>query len=499
MRAIYRACILSLLAAAPLALKGQDIVLLRQDAPDVEGGWGSAAVYGGYEAGGYHPAFAPESLWKAGAKAQETYHGDQTSFTGAFSFEQIEGKGMFTSMFLEPGYFPIDVLEFTPGDKTRQTYKLNGGFVTRFLDDFVFGVKADYTAANYAKRKDIRHTTYGMDFQVEPTFGMVQEEEGDRQSWSVAYIFRKRTETIDAEQVGAATDQSYYAFLDKGMRYGTYQVWDGDGIHLDEAGVGVLPVREFTHGFAEQLQTGALGFSAGLKFLWKHGTVGEKGYEWFKYRGQTYSTWFEKKWESGHSLRLDFDLENDGLKEAVLDKVSSGGITTPTIYTYNAVSDRAWVSLDLTYAIRFRQGCLKRLQTVLHGGLWDESSYLMYPYEDKTTRYNGMATVIAAFGFGPVDMNLRVNGGAGAWKDQGLQGGTDAVESVPYRLEGDWLRKMEYFSTGKLGAGLTLTYHMKAVDGLFLQAEGTWLHGFGIDLLPGADRWSSTVRIGYDF
>ena len=496
MRARYRACILSLLLVST-ALQGQDIVLLRQDGPVAGSGRGSAAVFGGYEAGGYHPAFAPESLWKAGAKAQGTHHGVSTSYTGSFSFEQIEGKGMFTSMFLEPGYFPVDVLEFTPGDKTRQTYKLSGGFVTSIVDETVFGVKADYTAANYAKRKDIRHTTYGMDFQVEPTIGVVDEDVEGGQSLSVAYVFRKRTETIDAEQVGAATDQSYYAFLDKGMRYGTWQVWDGDGIHLDEAGVGVFPVREFTHGIASQFHTGRL--VGGLKFLWKFGTVGEKGYDWFKYRGRSYTTWFEKIWESGRSLRLDFDLEEDQLREAVLDKVSSGGITTPTVYTYNAVSGRAWASLDLTYAVRFRTGCLKRLQAVLHGGFWAEDSYLMYPYEDETERFNGMATIVAAFGFGPVDLNLRVNGGAGTWKDQGLQGGTDAVESVPYRLEGDWLRKMEYFSTGKLGAGLTLTYHMKAVQGLFLQAEGTWLHGFGIDLLPGADRWSSTVRIGYDF
>ena len=495
MRARYRAFILSLLLV-PTALLGQDVVLLRQDDPVAGSGRGSASVYGGYEAGGYHPAFAPASLWKAGAKAQGTRHGEHTSFTGSFSFEQIDGKEQFTSMFLEPGYFPVDVLEFTPGDKTRQTYKLGGGFATTIADESVFGVKADYRAANYAKRKDIRHTTYGMDLQVEPSFGIVGE---DGQSVAVAYVFRKRTETIDAEQVGAATDQSYFAFLDKGMRYGTYQVWDGDGIHLDEAGVGVFPVREFTHGISSQFQTGAVGIAGGLKFLWKHGTVGEKGYDWFKDRGRSYSTWFEGKWGSGHSLRLVLDIEEDQLKEAVLDKVSAGGITTPTVYAYNAVSDRGWASLDLTYAVRFRTGCLRRLQAVLHGGLWEENSYLMYPYEDQTTRYNGMATLVAAFGFGPVDLNLRVNGGAGAWKDQGLSGGTDAVESVPFRLTPDWLRKMEYFSTTKAGAGLTLTYHLRSVKGLSLQAEGTWLHGFGIDLLPGAERWSSTVRIGYDF
>ena len=498
MRARYRVFILSLLLGST-ALHGQDIVLLRQNAPDYGSGGGSAAVYGGYEAGGYHPAFAPESLWKAGAKAQGTYHGSSTSYTGSFSFEQVDGKGMFTSMFLEPGYFPVDVLEFTPGDKTRQTYKFNGGFVTHLFYDYVFGIKADYTASNYAKRKDIRHTTYGTDLQIEPTFGEVSEDPEDGQSGSVAYIFRKRTEMIDAEQVGAATDQSYYAFLDKGMRYGTYQVWDGDGIHLDEAGVGVFPVREFTHGFALQLHTGELGYAGGLKFLWKFGTVGEKGYDWFKYRGESLLFWLERTWASDQSLRLDFDLEMDRLKEAVLDKVTSGGITTPSIYGYNAVSDRSWASLDLTYAVRFRQGCLKRLQAVLHGGVWDEASYLMYPYEDKTERFNGMATVVAAFGFGPVGLNVRVNGGAGTWKDQGLQGGTEEVVSTPFRLQGDWDRKMEYFSTAKLGAGLTLTYHLKSVDGLSLQAEGTWLHGFGIVLLPGTERWSSTLKIGYDF
>ena len=63
MTARYRAFILSLLV--PLTLQGQDIGLLRQN--PTPGATGKAGVYGGYEAGGYHPAFAPASLWKAGA------------------------------------------------------------------------------------------------------------------------------------------------------------------------------------------------------------------------------------------------------------------------------------------------------------------------------------------------------------------------------------------------------------------------------------------------
>ena len=209
---------------------------------------------------------------------------------------------------------------------------------------------------------------------MEPTIAFVNNGVG----LSAAYVFRKRTETIDAEQVGAATDQSYFAFLDKGMRYGTYQVWDGDGIHLDEAGVGVFPVKEFTHGFSYLIDAPML--AGGMSLLWKRGSVGEKGYDWFRYPGFSWKVFLEGRFQGGHSLRLDLNLQDDQLEESVLDKVTAGGITTPTVYAWNAVSDRAWSSVDLTYAVRFRNGPLKLLRAVLHGGYWDEKSYLMYPY-----------------------------------------------------------------------------------------------------------------------
>ena len=490
MRARYKACILSLLV--PLGLGAQDIGLLRQGEPE-SGSQGAASLYGGFEEGGYKPAFQASSLWKAGASASGTLHGETTSWMGSFGFEQVNGKEMFTSMFLEPGYFPVDVLEFTPGDKTRQTYRLSGGFSSDVgIEGWAVGAKGSYSAANYAKRKDIRHTTYGMSLRLEPTISY--HNNGGALSFS--YVFRKRTESIDAEQVGSATDESYYAFLDKGMRYGTYQVWDGDGLHLDEAGVGVFPVKEYANGFAYVVDWTMIG--VGMEMLWKHGTVGEKGYDWFRYPGFEMKMFLERKW-SRQNLRLEMTLQDDQLREAVLDKVSSGGVTTPVVYGYNAVSDRIWSSLDLTYGLRFSRGYLKRIQAVLHGGIWDETSYLMYPYTDETERYNATATLVAAFAFGRWDLGLRANGGIGGWKEQGLQGGTEDVLSAPYRLQYDWDRKMEYFSTPKVGAGLTLSYHLKAVQGVYVQAEGTWLHGFDVVLLPGTERWSTTMKIGYDF
>ena len=133
-----------------LTAGAQEIVKIRTaDAP----AGGSAEIYGGYETGGFRPGFAASSLWKAGAKAKGTRHGDRTSWTGSFGFEQVEGKDMFTSMFLYPGYYPIDVLEFTPGDKTRQTYSLGGGLVTEPGEDWLLGGKVAYQAANYGPNR----------------------------------------------------------------------------------------------------------------------------------------------------------------------------------------------------------------------------------------------------------------------------------------------------------------------------------------------------------
>ena len=54
-------------------------------------------------------------------------------------------------------------------------------------------------------------------------------------SVGAAYVFSKNSEVIESEQAGSS-EFSYYAFLDKGMMYGTYSVWDGSGVHLAEEG-----------------------------------------------------------------------------------------------------------------------------------------------------------------------------------------------------------------------------------------------------------------------
>ena len=493
MKAKYLLCAVSV--GFSLTLGAQEVASLRSPATP-EGGY--AELYGGYESGGFRPGYAASSLWKAGARAQGTRRGEHITWSGHFGFEQIDGKDMFTSMFLNPGYYPIDVLEFTPGGKTRQTYSLGGALLADVGRQWLVGGKASYQAANYAKRKDIRHTTYGMDFSIEPTVGLKLAD--GRAVLSMSYIFRKTTETIDAEQVGSATDASYFAFFDKGMRYGAYQVWDGDGIHLDEAGVGLLPVKEYSHGFSIVFLSRPVSNRAEL--LFKQGSVGEKGYSWFRFPGIV----FKDRLSGSHEAAaftgrwaLEFRYDRDRLEESVLEKVSEGGVTTPVVYAFNGVSDRTHLQFGGSYGMHFRQGALRTLEAELRYAKWYEASYLFYPYTDRLDLGFGTASLRAGFEAGRFLIDIDALAGLGGKQEKGLGDVLPEAPLQPYRLQGDWDRKMEYLTATRCGAGLKLTYRVHAVKGLRLTAEGTWQHGFALTVLPGSDRFSGGLRLGYAF
>lgn len=60
-------------------------------------------------------------------------------------------------------------------------------------------------------------------------------------------MFSKNSESVKAEVIGT-TENSYNAFLDKGLMYGAYEAWDGSGIHLSESGINGFPIKELSNG-----------------------------------------------------------------------------------------------------------------------------------------------------------------------------------------------------------------------------------------------------------
>ena len=197
MRARYKACILSLflplgaLGQPYRAVVGENIWTGSQNgagwrAPDYHldalrphikaedpekdriARYAQAELYGTFEDGGFKPPHGGRDVWTAGVRAASLMDLPRTTLFGNVRFEQRNAREVMGSLFLQPDYYPVDVLVFTPGPKTRQTYSVSGGLAREMSENWVFGVRGDFESANYATRKDIRHTNYALDLSVSP-------------------------------------------------------------------------------------------------------------------------------------------------------------------------------------------------------------------------------------------------------------------------------------------------------------------------------------------
>ena len=542
MRARYKACILSLLV--PLgalgqpyrAVVGENIWNGSQNAagwraPDynlealrphvnaedydktVDTRHAMAELYGSFEDGGFKPPHGGRDIWTAGVRAASLMDLPQTTLFGNVRFEQRNAQEMFGSVFLQPGQYPVDVLEFTPGPKTRQTYSVSGGLAREVGVNWLVGLRAGLDAANYAKRKDIRHTNFAMDLSVSPGVLYHWHIQDDLDlDLGLSYRFRKTSESVDAEQVGAATADTYYAFFNKGMNYGTYQVWDGAGIHLDEAGVGLLPVKEITHGGAVQacLQSMIL-LEAGYDR--SEGLVGEKGYDWFRFPANATHLDLTFRIPPGivsESYMLFFrahlESRTQTLREAVLDKETSGGVTTPSIYGYNRVYRRK--NGEERYSASLSgQGWLRQLQLEYAYRPGREYSTLTYPYTDTlsmSVRHLELSGRISPkadpYRTGPArwEFGFRIRGQWGSCHEQGLVATDPSAvpEDRPFRLTEDWVRKREFMTAPRIVGGLTV--HRNLPRGLYLEATGSYTRAFRLEYLE-SERWQAGLVLGCNF
>lgn len=445
-----------------------------------------AELYAGYEGGGFRDTWQATEGWNAGAVTASIRHLEKISLAGSFSFGQTEGYGMCGSMFMKPGYYPIDVMEFTPGRKTMQTYAFDGGISYDASDTWRIGAKMNFESANLAKRKDLRHDNWRLDMTVAP--GIMYHD--GVFALGANYIFRKTSENVEAEQVGTS-ESSYYAFLDKGMMYGTYSVWSGSGLHLSEAGVKGLPVKDFSNGAALQMQY--KGLFAEFEYLHLSGAIGEKEYIWFRFPGNEAGMvlgYSQKGEKAEHYVKLDFGWKGVNLDESILEKVSENGVTT----VYNHGSNRI-LAKDTWYLAPEYEYVTDKFEIMAGASLeWQNSlSSQMYPYAYMQSLMTWNAGVDALFHAGRFDLGASVAFGKGSvHEDRSVVAEGTGVQTEPFRLQEWYDRHMEFITASQMDAALSARYNFR--KGIYMKAECLWMHGIGL-----GSRFIPTLRIGYDF
>ena len=450
-----------------------------------------AGFTGEYEGGGMRDTWQAERGWSAGASTASVQHLERMSLKGSFSFTQTEGYGMCGSMFIKPGFYPVDVLEFTPGRKTLQTYSFDGGISYDIAPSWRIGAVMEFESANIAKRKDLRHSNWRLDLKVAP--GIMYHS--DDFAAGAALLLRKTSETVEAAQVGTS-ESSYYAFLDKGQMYGVYSIWTGNGVHLDEDGVNGFPARDFSYGAALQAQY--KNFFAETEYIRTSGSIGEKEYIWFRFPAYSFKTRLAYRHtccKATHYARLVFGWNGRRLDESILEKVTANGVSTVTNHGSNRIATEKGLSLDPEYEyINSRIEVLAKA----HIGVDKDMASQIYPYIHTQSLATFGADARVKIFTGPWTFTAEAGYcGGRTSEDSWMVGEQTGVQTAPYRLQ-DWYdRQMEFKTASRLLAGLSARYDI--ARGIYTELSGEWMYGFDLKYLAGPDRFSTTLTIGYDF
>ena len=469
---------------------GRNVNGLRTDSLTVS----YAELFGNYTGGKYRNPNEPVSQWSAGASAGTITHLKKFSMIGGFSFTNTESRKACGSMSARPGYYPVDIYEFTPGRKTRQQYAFLGGIAVDLNDSWRLGGIINFAAENYTKRKDLRHTNYLLDMTVSPS---VMWHRGDL-ALGASYIFSKNSETITAEELGISSG-IYEAFVDKGLMYGVKDAWDNSGLHIKEAGVSGFPSREIAHGGAIQFQYGNL--YADYEMTASYGSTGEKQKIWYNFDGWAMNAKLDYRVPgSGFDqyFRARWALDSQDNDENVLENVTENGVTTTQKYGSNTILTRQNTAAGFEWEIITAAG------EYLNAGLdWNQEkgiSTVMYPYvmTNKLDIINFHVGFL--FKFGPVDWRMNLNFSKG-WDDDRSRKVNEsvAVTGEPFRLNEyeEWMTEWQARQKGVYDIALRYNFP----KGVYIEAAAEIVSGLSKkkDGLLSGNRNTETLKIGYNF
>lgn len=449
-----------------------------------------AEAYFTKENGGMADPSSSDDSWNAGARTASIRHFGKVSFAGGFSYDYFDGRNMCGSMFTEPGYYPVDILEFTPGRKIRETYAFKGGVSAVLGEGWTGGLKVDFKAQNYAKRKDLRHKNTRLDFEFSP--GVMYRT--GRFAAGAAYIVGTNSERVEAEEIGA-TPESYEAFFDRGLRYGSLQLWESNDLHLTTSGVKGFPVRENTQGAAVQLQYGP--FYADAAYRNRQGETGERGIIWHEFETQQVTVDAVLALggaASRHFVRLGMVWESLDNRENILTYETVNGVSNPHIHgstpsfgrkRLDATGEYEWMTSrnDLRIGIAYSQ--------------LNRESTLMYPYvKGQKLHYE---SVWAEFvrRLGHWDLTLGLDYRKGGFSERDEQSAATAVPGeYPTQLTAYYDSENEYLTAGRMGVGLAVRRNIRR---FYVDLSARYEHGLDLRYVAQPNRVRATLSAGYNF
>ena len=317
---------------------------------------------------------------------------------GSIGYNNLSGDDMTGSVFLQDR-LPFDIVEDSltnKGHKHCDSYHLTGGFSYSLSPALALGLKADYTAANYAKYKDLRHKNKLMNLDV--TVGLMSTLNCHLSTINLGldYTYHRRTESLEFATYGK-NDKVYKSLIDYGAMMGIIEQFGNEG-YTDKTNE--MPLFEDGHsgGLQVSFSRGAFTIFNALTFSHHTGYYGRKSQYTITYTDHGRDIFTEH-------VRLSYDISTSryGLdiryqNEKVKNRsntyrglVNENGATHYEYYDAVESGDKGWRNLDIDYTMHLGVRNELPTWTITAGYHWqqrDITAYLYSYYRQQQLRTN---------------------------------------------------------------------------------------------------------------
>ncbi|MDR0699213.1 MAG: hypothetical protein LBG28_08365 [Tannerella sp.] len=391
-------------------------------------------------------------------------------FYGSVGYENFTGKNMGGSAFIDPYYNPFDIVEYSDtmrGTKNLESYRLTGAISADISKRLTFGGKVDYTAANYAKQKDLRHknrlldmfVTAGLNYRINKTVEI-----------GANYYYRRSVEGVEFKVYGT-TDKQYYSLISYGAFYGKTELFGETGYTSEDSpmynsfnggslqlGIDIRPDIHVFNEFTYKSRAGEFGKRAPYKIVYS-----EHNYDIIEYRGSLSL----KKGQNHHYINITF--ENERLKnfENVYKFESRpGGNNYIVYYDPLKVSDKEQFNVTAEYVANVEIRDFRPLW-ILKGTVdfhHRRQTLSFYPYHRKQTiRYTNyhiaaLRHIISGKNIYRFSIDACYTSGGGIIKNDGEYTTPGENQTKPKYIDKNLLVEYEHLTTGQIKGDIGLKY-----------------------------------------
>lgn len=340
---------------------------------------------------------------QAGAMVESFFRiNPRTVVYGRMDYDNFAGKNMLGSVFINPERKPFDLSEDSltnPGNKHRDTYNLVGAVGIDLWRGLAVGAKVDYTAANYAKYKDLRHRNSLM--QLNLSLGIAAPI-GKKWILGANYIYGRSTESLRFVTYGK-TEKVYKTLVDYGAFTGEVEQFGNKGYTDDSR---EQPLLDEQNGLALQAESNlGRGFwlFVGAQMVHRSGFYGHNSpysIVHFKHQGDNYALQLVlNKYRTYSQQQLSLSYTNEQLTNHKTTYRENQTATGSSFYEYFdpiKTSNKRWSSLKLAYTawLRLFGGIAHwTISAALQADSRQVSAYL-YPYVQRQQLHTNLLSLL---------------------------------------------------------------------------------------------------------